>query len=57
MIPRLKDQYRTQLIDELKKQLNIENTNAVPKLEKIVINIGDGKLLQMVEHLNQWLMN
>ena len=35
MIPRLKDQYRTQLIDELKKQLNIENTNAVPKLEKI----------------------
>ena len=43
MIPRLKDQYRTQLIDELKKQLNIENTNAVPKLEKIVINIGDGK--------------
>ena len=43
MIPRLKDQYRTQLIDELKKRLNIENTNAVPKLEKIVINIGDGK--------------
>ena len=43
MIPRLKDQYRTQLIYELKKQLNIENTNAVPKLEKIVINIGDGK--------------
>ena len=43
MIPRLKDQYRTQLIDELKKKLNIENTNAVPKLEKIVINIGDGK--------------
>ena len=43
MIPRLKDQYRNQLIDELKKHLNIENTNAVPKLEKIVINIGDGK--------------
>ena len=43
MIPRLKDQYRNQLIDELKKQLNIENTNAVPKLDKIVINIGDGK--------------
>ena len=43
MIPRLKDQYKNQLIYELKKQLNIENTNAVPKLEKIVINIGDGK--------------
>ena len=43
MIPRLKDQYRTQLIDELKKQLNIENTNAVPKLEKIVLNIGCGR--------------
>ena len=34
MIPRLKDQYRTQLIDELKKQLNIENTNAVTKTRK-----------------------
>ena len=58
MIPRLKDQYRTQLIDELKKQLNIENTNAVPKLEKIVINIGDGKAATDGRaHLNQWLMN
>ena len=43
MIPRLKKQYRTVLIDDLKKQLNINNTNAVPNLEKIVINIGDGK--------------
>ncbi len=43
MIPRLKEQYRNQLIGELKKQLDIGNTNAVPKLEKIVINIGDGK--------------
>ena len=43
MIPRLKEQYRSQLIGELKKQLDISNTNAVPKLEKIVINIGDGK--------------
>jgi large subunit ribosomal protein L5 len=43
MIPRLKEQYRNELIDELKNQLNINNTNAVPNLEKIVINIGDGK--------------
>ena len=43
MIPRLKKQYRNVLIDDLKKQLNINNTNAVPNLEKIVINIGDGK--------------
>ena len=43
MIPRLKKQYRNVLIDDLKKQLNINNTNAVPSLEKIVINIGDGK--------------
>ncbi len=43
MIPRLKEKYRNQLIDEVKKELNINNTNAVPNLEKIVINIGDGK--------------
>ena len=43
MIPRLKEKYRNQLIDEVKKKLNIDNTNAVPNLEKIVINIGDGK--------------
>ena len=43
MIPRLKKQYRNVLIDDLKKQLNINNTNEVPNLEKIVKKIGDGK--------------
>ena len=37
MIPRLKKQYRNVLIDDLKKQLNINNTNAVPSLSLIHI--------------------
>ena len=40
---RLKDFYETQLRDEIKKELGINNTLAVPRLEKIVLNMGVGR--------------
>lgn len=40
---RLKDLYKTQFAAELQKDLNLGNANEVPKLEKIVLNIGLGK--------------
>ncbi|HEY5268647.1 MAG TPA: 50S ribosomal protein L5 [Candidatus Saccharimonadales bacterium] len=40
---RLKDQYYTTLIKDLKTELKLSNVNQVPKLEKIVLNIGLGK--------------
>ncbi|GHT44932.1 50S ribosomal protein L5 [Endomicrobiia bacterium] len=38
--PRLKDFYRKNVTGELKKQFNFKNVHQIPKLTKIVINIG-----------------
>ncbi len=43
MIPRLKEKYNSQLSGEIQKELNLSNINQIPTLEKIIINIGDGK--------------
>ncbi len=58
MSPRLKNKYNSELSAEIQKELNLNNVNEIPTLEKIVINIGDGKaatdgraLESMVEEL------
>lgn len=38
--PRLKEAFNKAGVPELKKRLNVENINALPRLDKIVINIG-----------------
>lgn len=40
---RLKVLYKTELVARLQKELELANVNQVPKLEKIVINVGLGK--------------
>src|SRR5690606_6203267 len=40
---RLKDLYNTQYAKELKEELKLANVNQLPKLEKIVLNIGLGR--------------
>ncbi len=40
---RLKQQYNTSFVDELVKDLELKNRHEVPKLEKIVVNIGLGR--------------
>ena len=44
--PRLKVRYDTQLRDQLKDQLSLPNIMMVPRLEKIVINMGVGRATQ-----------
>lgn len=41
--PRLKALYREKLVGELKKELELDNVNEVPKLQKIVVSVGIGK--------------
>ncbi len=43
MTPRLKEKYRAELVSMLKEQLELANVNQVPRLEKIVINMGVGQ--------------
>ena len=46
MAPRIKEKYQKTLQAELNEKLKLGNLNAVPKLQKIVINIGIGKASQ-----------
>ena len=39
---RLKDKYRAEIVPALKEHFNYKNINEVPRLEKIVINMGLG---------------
>src|SRR3989344_3176949 len=41
--PRLKQQYRASIAPELKKELGLANLHEVPRLEKIVVNVGLGR--------------
>jgi len=41
--PRLKVLYRETITAELKKELELDNINQVPKLQKIVVSVGIGK--------------
>lgn len=41
-MPRLKDQYKADAVPALMKEFSYSNVNEVPKLDKIVINMGIG---------------
>ncbi len=49
MAARLKEKYHSEIKAALQKDLGIENSMAVPKLEKIVINMGLGEATQNVK--------
>jgi len=46
MAARLKEKYQKEIKQALKKELGLENSMAVPRLEKIVINMGLGEATQ-----------
>ncbi len=49
---RLRKRYLKEIVDELGKDLSIENRMAVPRLEKIVINVGVGEAIQNIKILD-----
>ncbi len=40
--PRLKEKYKTEIVPKLEKELGITNINQVPKITKVVVNMGVG---------------
>lgn len=42
MIPRLQNKYKQEILPKLKKELNYANDLMVPRLDKVVINVGFG---------------
>ena len=43
MAPRLREKYVKELVPALEKELGVQNVNQVPKLTKIVVNMGVGQ--------------
>jgi large subunit ribosomal protein L5 len=42
-VPRLKEQYEKQIVPELKKELGEDNVMALPRLDRVVLNMGLGE--------------
>jgi len=55
MAARLKEKYEKEIKQALGKELNITNAMAIPKLEKIVINMGLGEATQNVKIMDPLL--
>ncbi len=51
MAPRLKEKYETEILPALVESLGRSNRLSLPRLEKIVINMGVGSAIQEKKHL------
>ena len=49
MSSRLNEKYRKDVVPVLKKEFGIDNPMAVPKIEKVVLNMGVGEAIQNVK--------
>ena len=49
MAARLQERYKKEIIPVLKKEFGIENPMAVPKIEKVVLNMGVGEAISNVK--------
>lgn len=49
---RLYEKYKQEIVAELQKELGISNPMGVPRLEKIVVNVGAGDALQNIKLLD-----
>jgi large subunit ribosomal protein L5 len=50
---RLFEKYEKEIVPELQKEFSIKNKMAVPRLEKVVINIGVGEAIQNIKLLDK----
>lgn len=51
MIPRLQEKYKNEIQPALAKELGIKNPMAIPRLEKISVNMGVGSAINEKKHL------
>ena len=52
MAPRLKERYQKEVVPVLVKEFSYTNANAVPRLRKIVVNMGLGEAIQNAKLLD-----
>ena len=52
MAPRLKEKYIKEIAPALKKEFSFTNSMQIPKLSKVVVNIGVGEAVQDIKELD-----
>ena len=57
MTPRLLEKYNKQIISDLETKLGKTNIHSVPKLQKIVVNMGVGSAIQDKKYLEERMIN
>ncbi len=50
-MPRLKDRYKEEVVPALREEFGLSNVNQVPRITKVVVNIGLGEALQNAKAL------
>jgi len=50
---RLLEKYKAEIVPKLQEQFGHKNIMAVPKLEKIVVNVGAGRATEEAKHLEE----
>lgn len=53
MKPRLQERYETEIREELRKKFGYANVHQIPRLEKIVINMGVGSGITEKKHVEE----
>jgi large subunit ribosomal protein L5 len=53
MVPRLFERYRKEIVPKLQQEFGYRNVHQVPKLEKIVLNMGVGEATQNAKLIEQ----
>jgi large subunit ribosomal protein L5 len=53
MVARLQERYQQEIVAQLKKKLGRDNINSIPKLQKIVVNMGVGKAISEKNRIEQ----
>jgi large subunit ribosomal protein L5 len=53
MMPRLLEKYRNDIVPQLMQSFNLKNRLAVPRLEKIVVNMGVGEAIGDIKILEK----
>ncbi|HYA12524.1 MAG TPA: 50S ribosomal protein L5 [Thermodesulfovibrionales bacterium] len=52
MAPRLKERYREEVISAMMKEFSYKNVMEVPKIQKVVLNVGLGEAIQNIKLLD-----
>lgn len=52
-MPRMKDKYREEIVPALLKDFGYSNVNQVPRISKVVVNVGLGEALQNAKALER----